>query len=177
MRSTRISLLAIARCNVYYSGMPERESKPGSAEAQISPEEQAYVTLLRTAYQLERDFAAFLQPHQLSPTQYNALRILRGAGSEGLACTQVAERMMNQDSDITRLMDRLEKRGLVTRERGTRDRRVICAKISAKGRGLLKNLDAPVGDDVKRRMQVLGVRLGEFAGMLEQLQAVAARGV
>ncbi|HMK21989.1 MAG TPA: MarR family transcriptional regulator [Terriglobales bacterium] len=152
-------------------------------QAQVQPpaggplgeEERAYVALLRTAYQLEWDFAGFLKPHELSPTQYNALRILRGAGSPGLPCTQVAERMMNQDSDITRLMDRLEKRGLVTRERGKKDRRVICATISAKGLTLLKNLDGPVSDYVKRRMTVLGGRLGEFAGMLERLTSVGAQ--
>jgi DNA-binding MarR family transcriptional regulator len=149
--------------------MTEQDSKPGSTAARVSPEEQAYVALLRTAYQLERDFALFLKPHELSPTQYNALRILRGAGPKGLACSHIADRMLSQDSDITRLMDRLEKRGLVTRQRGKQDRRIIRAKISAKGHSLLRGLDHSVSQYVKRRMEALGERLVEFRAMLEDI--------
>src|SRR6202521_6230354 len=70
-------------------------------------EEQTFVALLRTADQLQWRAAEMFKPHGLSPTQYNALRILRGAGPEGLACGEVGERMINRDPDITRLMDRL----------------------------------------------------------------------
>ena len=136
----------------------------------VSEEERAYITLLRTAYQLDRDFAHFLKPHELSPTQYNALRILRGAGAEGLPCKQVADRMLNQDSDITRLMDRLEKRGLVARERGEKDRRVLYAQITPKGLAVLKTLDRPVTDYVRSRMKALENRLEDFQRMLEEIQ-------
>lgn len=149
--------------------MTNRASRSTSTGARVGPQEQAYLALLRTAYELERDFALFLKPHELSPTQYNALRILRGAGPEGLACNQVADRMLNQDSDITRLMDRLEKRGWVTRQRGKQDRRIIRAKISARGQSLLQELDHSVSLYVKRRMEALGERLGEFRSMLEDI--------
>ena len=149
--------------------VPRQDSKPGTSGSQVSAAEQAYVALLRTAYHLDRDFALFLKPYELSPTQYNALRILRGAGPQGLACSGIADRMLNQDSDITRLMDRLEKRGLVTRQRAKDDRRVICAKISVKGQNLLQRLDRPVTDYVARRMEALGERLGEFRSMLEDI--------
>ena len=75
------------------------------------------MALQRTADQLQWRLSDMLKPHGLSPTQYNALRILRGAGDEGRACSEIAERMINRDPDITRLVDRLERRGLVARSR------------------------------------------------------------
>ena len=76
-----------------------------------SLEEEAQVALQRTADRLHWRLSEMLKPHGLSPTQYNALRILRGAGDEGRACSEIAERMINRDPDITRLVDRLERRG------------------------------------------------------------------
>ena len=74
-----------------------------------------------------------LKTFGLSPTQYNALRILRGAGDQGRSCSEIAERMINHDPDITRLVDRLERRGLVARSREGRDRRVITTRITLAG--------------------------------------------
>jgi DNA-binding MarR family transcriptional regulator len=108
-----------------------------------SLEEEVFLSLQRTAEVLHWRAAELLKPYDLSPTQYNTLRILRGAGTEGLPCSQVGERMVNRDPDITRLLDRLERRGWVRRSRG-QDRRVIVARISAKGLALLARLDAPV---------------------------------
>ena len=85
-----------------------------------------------------------LKPHGLSPTQYNALRILRGAGDEGRSCSEIAERMINRDPDITRLVDRLERRGLVKRCRDGKDRRVITTRITSAGLELLRSLDRPI---------------------------------
>jgi len=112
--------------------------------ASSSLEEQAFVALQRTADCLGWRVAEMLKAHGLSPTQYNALRILRGAGDAGLACSDIAERMINRDPDITRLVNRLEKRGLVRRSRANNDRRVITTRITAAGLQLLKSLDAPV---------------------------------
>ena len=84
-----------------------------------SLEDEALVALQRTADRLHWRLSEMLKPHGLSPTQYNALRILRGAGDQGRACSEIAERMINRDPDITRLVDRLERRGLV----GTQPRR------------------------------------------------------
>jgi DNA-binding MarR family transcriptional regulator len=116
-----------------------KQSKPFS-----SMEEEAFLALQRTADQLQGRVAEWLKTWSLSPTQYNALRILRGAGEDGLACSEIAERMINRDPDITRLLDRLEKRGLTRRNRDSKDRRVINACITKEGLQLLKKLDAPV---------------------------------
>ncbi len=108
-----------------------------------TPEQAAFVTLLRTAEQFQARNAEFLKGYELSPTQYNALRILRGAGKSGLPCSEVGERMINKDPDITRLLDRLEKRGFVTRSRDENDRRVILARITSAGLEILRRLDRP----------------------------------
>jgi DNA-binding MarR family transcriptional regulator len=107
-------------------------------------EDEAVVALQRTADQLSGRFSDMLKPHGLSPTQYNALRILRGAGDSGRACREIAERMINRDPDITRLLDRLEKRGFVVRSREGKDRRVIITRITAAGLKLLEGLDRPI---------------------------------
>jgi DNA-binding MarR family transcriptional regulator len=128
--------------------MPAR--KPASPAPNL--EEKAYLALQRAADRLQTRFAEWLKPHGLSPTQYNALRILRGAGPDGLPCSQIGERMLTHDPDITRLIDRLEKRGWVARTRDKRDRRVVRARITSKGLDLLAELDAPLSRFVRRLM-------------------------
>src|SRR2546426_12329461 len=100
------------------------------------PEEAAFLDLLRTTDMLSRGPAQVLRSEDLSATQYNVLRILRGA-PEGLACGEIARRMITRDPDITRLLDRLEKRGLISRCRETRDRRTVLARITADALKLL----------------------------------------
>lgn len=124
--------------------------KPRERAARL--EERAYLELLLTADRLAGKMAEWLKPHGLSPTQYNALRILRGAGVGGLPCTEVGARMISRDPDITRLVDRLERRGLVTRSRGAKDRRVVRASITPAGLELLKGLDRPVSGFVRGMM-------------------------
>jgi len=102
------------------------------------------VALQRTASNLQWRLTEFLKPYGISPTQYNALRILRGAAEDGLACSEIAERMLNRDPDITRLLDRLVKRGLARRGRDKRDRRVITTRITDAGLGLLTEIDGPI---------------------------------
>ncbi len=128
----------------------------GSHAVVVSEEERAYGALLRTADRLQGEFADWLKPHGLSPTQYNALRILRGAGVEGLPCSELGARMINRDPDITRLVDRLEKRGLVARSRARTDRRVVRASITSAGLELLQGLDAAVGQFLRGRMSKPG---------------------
>jgi len=125
---------------------------PKPRERAASLEERAYLELLLTADRLAGKMAEWLKPHGLSPTQYNALRILRGAGVDGLPCTEVGARMISRDPDITRLVDRLERRGLVTRSRGAKDRRVVRAGITPAGLELLKGLDRPVSEFVRGMM-------------------------
>ena len=137
----------------------------------VGLEERAYLTVLRAADLLEGKMAEWLKPHGVSPTQYNALRILRGAGSEGLPCTEVGARMINRDPDITRLIDRLEKRGLVTRSRGTKDRRVVRGRITPAGLQLLKGLDRPVSEFVRGMLGPLGPQ--RLLRLIQSLEGVA----
>jgi len=109
-----------------------------------SLQEQTYIVLQRSADRLQARFAKWLKTSGLSPTQYNALRILRGAGEQGLPCREIGERMITRDPDITRLVDRLAKRGLVLRSHDKKDRRVVRAAITKAGLEQLKQLDAPL---------------------------------
>jgi DNA-binding MarR family transcriptional regulator len=124
--------------------MPEKhkgEARPEPAVPFSSLEEEVFTNLQRTADELMRSVADLLKPVGLSPTQYNVLRILRTAGPKGLACGEVAERMITRDPDVTRLLDRLEKRGLVGRRREDHDRRVILTRITPQGLEILHKLD------------------------------------
>src|SRR5256885_9346213 len=118
------------------------ESKSGRRRAPC-PEEAAFLDLLRTCDLLSRGPGQVLKTEDLSANQYNVLRILRGA-PEGLPCGEIGSRMITRDPDITRLLDRLEKRGLIVRSREARDRRMVMAKIAREGLHLLARLDEPV---------------------------------
>src|SRR3984957_13442796 len=109
-----------------------------------SREQEAYLALLRTADALQTQVEARLKEFGLTGTQYNALRILRGAGPEGLPCREIGKRMITHDPDITRLLNRLEDRGFVKRTRAKNDRRVICGKITPAGLKLLREIDSPL---------------------------------
>jgi DNA-binding MarR family transcriptional regulator len=128
-----------------------QQTKPVS-----SLEDEALIALQRTADRLQWRLGEMLKAHGLSPTQYNALRILRGAKDEGRACSEIAERMINRDPDITRLVDRLERRGLVARSREGRDRRVITTRITLAGLELLASLDRPVEEFNRKMLSPLG---------------------
>src|SRR5579859_2851490 len=109
----------------------------------VCPEEVAFLELCRTTDMLSRRLAVLLKAEDLSATQYNVLRILRGA-PEGLPCGEVGNRMITRDPDITRLLDRLEKRGLIARSRDSQDRRMVMARITPEGLKLLARMDEPV---------------------------------
>ncbi len=111
-----------------------------------SLEEEVALSLLRTADLLDQNLETLLKPSGLSATQYNVLRILRGAGPQGLTCGETSGRMLTHDPDMTRLFDRLEKRGMIRRRRESRDRRVVTASITEEGLYLLSRLDKPVRD-------------------------------
>jgi DNA-binding MarR family transcriptional regulator len=147
-----------------------RLPKGGAPAAQTSSslEEQTFVALLRTADRLQWHAAEMLKRHGLSPTQYNALRTLRGAGPEGLACSEVGNRMINRDPDITRLLDRLERRGLIQRSRELKDRRVIKTRITSAGLDLLKSLKSVVEEFQRQLLGHMGVeRLQHLMRLLE----------
>lgn len=138
------------------------------------PEEAAYLDLLRTTDMLSRALARVLKADDLSATQYNVLRILRGA-PEGLPCGEVAGRMITRDPDVTRLLDRLEKRELISRNRETRDRRSVIARITPQGRKLLSRLDEPVQAAHRRLLGHLGQgRLKALADLLRAARSQVA---
>lgn len=124
-----------------------KQTKPFS-----SSEEAVYLSILVTAEQLKTRAAELFRTRDLTHQQYNVLRILRGAGKTGISCREIGERMINRDSDITRMLDRLESNGLITRERQTEDRRVVLAFISPKGLELLADLDSPVVESNKEQL-------------------------
>lgn len=133
-----------------------------STECQVgsgpTPEQEVFLGVLKTADRLQAELAESLKPADLSPTQYNVLRILRGAGIEGLACGQIADRMLTHDPDMTRLLDRLEKRRLIERSRDKADRRVVRTSVTAMGRDLLAGLDQAVIDLHRAQLGHLGPR-------------------
>ena len=131
-----------------------------------SKEEEVSLNLQRTAEALRWAIVETLKPYELTPVQYNVLRILRGAGEQGLMCSEISERLITKDSDITRLLDRLENRGLVRRSRDAKDRRAIITFITAEGLNLLAELDEPVSMASRNQLGHLGAEL------LEQLNAL-----
>src|SRR5215467_3978803 len=120
-----------------------------------SREEDAFLDLLRTCDLLSRGLAHLLKAEDISPTQYNVLRILRGSPA-GLPCGEIASRMITRDPDITRLLDRLEKRNLISRCRETKDRRMVVARITPDGLKLLSRLDEPVTQAHRKQLGHLG---------------------
>ena len=131
-----------------------------------SPEEAAFLDLVRTADILARPVAQLLKTEELSATQYNVLRILRGS-PHGLTCGEIGNRMITRDPDITRLLDRLEKRGLVSRCRETKDRRMVLTRITPSGLKLLRRMDDPVQEEHRKLLGHLGKeKLRSLSGLL-----------
>jgi DNA-binding MarR family transcriptional regulator len=133
-------------------------------------EEEAALNIIRTAEVLGQANAAFLRDYDLSPTQYNVLRILRGAEPAGATCSQIGERMINHDPDITRLLDRLESRGFITRDRSKQDRRIVISRITPVGLELVSRMDRPVRAFLKARLGRLGPH--GLTVLIEQLEQV-----
>jgi len=134
----------------------------------VSREEEVYLNIQRTAEMLWSGVNETFKQVDLTPTQYNVLRILRGAGGQGVSCSEVSERLVTKDSDITRLLDRLETRGLISRGRDKRDRRVITTRITDEGLRLLAGLDKPIAECHRRQLGHLGEkRLATLSKLLE----------
>jgi len=155
-------------------------------KANFSPaciEQEVFLNLLKTADVLMADLAELLKPHGISPTQYNVLRILRGVGAgccggghpdpaaKGVPCRDIGQRMITRDPDITRLLDRLEDRALIARQRDTADRRMISTRITDAGLDLLRTLDPPVADLHRRQLgHLTEPRLQELLALLEAVR-------
>jgi DNA-binding MarR family transcriptional regulator len=139
-----------------------------------SPEHEVYLNLVRTATALMRREAELLKAHDLTPAQFNVLRILRGAGKDGLICREIGERMLAYDPDVTKLVDRLEARGLAVRQRRVTDRRAITVNITADGLRLLDRADKPMLDLV---VGLLGHLSGRQLKTLSRLLEAAREGL
>src|SRR6202167_2367157 len=143
-----------------------KEMRSGNKRRVACPEEIVFLDLARTTDMLSRGLIRVLKTEDVSPTQYNVLRILRGA-PEGLPCGEIANRMITRDPDVTRLLDRLEKRGLISRCRETKDRRTVKVRIAPEGLKVLEKLDDPVQSAHRQRLGHLGrARLQELTELL-----------
>ena len=143
-----------------------RQTKPFESAAQ-----EAILGLYRTSDMLQRRFAQLVEPHGISLQQYNVLRILRGAGSEGTPTLDIADRMIEKTPGITRLLDKLENKRLVRRQRCPEDRRQVLCWITDAGLRLLADLDEPLADSGRQAMESLAAtRIRELITILEQIR-------
>lgn len=117
-----------------------------------SPEQEAQLNIVRTGTMLVDAFEQLLRPFGISGTQYNVLRILRGAEPDGLCRNDLRDRLLTRMPDVTRLLDRMEEAGLVTRARDAADRRLVTTRITAQGRRLVDDLDAVTEAEHQRRL-------------------------
>lgn len=145
-----------------------KQSKPFA-----SLEEEAYLSIQRTAEMLWGEINETLKQSELTPTQYNVLRILRGAGRAGTSCSQISDRLVTKDSDITRLLDRLEARRLISREREAKDRRIIVTRITDGGLRLVARLDKPIQECNRRMLGHLGDK--QLASLIKLLEIARDR--
>ena len=139
---------------------------------QTGVETETYLTMAETYGRLQDEFAVFFKGHGLSQATYNVLRILRGAQPDGLCCGEIGERMVQRVPDVTRLVDRLEKQGLVARARDGGDRRMVIVKIGKAGLDLLAALDGPV--EALHRRQLGHLKKSELDQLCRLLQKAGA---
>lgn len=134
--------------------------------------QEATLGLMRTTDLVRRSIARLLEPYDMTPQQYNVLRILRGAGEEGLPTLEISDRMVEQAPGITRLLDRLEAKKLVRRERCPEDRRQVLCWLTAEGKDLLERLDEPVNSEDATAMSMLSVEeQKELIRLLDKVRA------
>ena len=134
-------------------------------------EEEVFLNIQRTADAMMQGVSDVLKPFGLSPTQYNVMRILRGAGDNGVTCKEIGARMITRDPDITRLLDRLERRSLLTRNRTKEDKRFVAIRITDEGLALLQELDEPVAaKQIDLMKHIEKSRLSTVIELLETLR-------
>jgi len=140
--------------------------------------EEAAIALMRTADLVRRSVATIVEPYGITVQQYNVLRILRGAGDKGLPTLEIAERMIEQTPGITRLIDRLETKHLVIRERCATDRRQVFCRITRDGLKLLAGLDDPIQAIDDWALASLAAReLGQLITLLDKARKGLSAGV
>ena len=124
--------------------MPPLQHEIGKKRPFDEPTQELFLAIMRTAAVLEADGAQLFRDAELSGATYNVLRILRGAGADGMPTLEIGTRMIERTPGVTRLIDRMEKKALVTRQRDRGDRRQVICRITERGLALLKKLDKPI---------------------------------
>lgn len=144
------------------------QSKPFSSTA-----EEALLALVRTADRISLAEERFFREHDITPTQYNVLRILRGAGEEGRTCKELRQRLISHVPDVTRLLDRMEREGWIERARNRPDRRIVTTTLTPSGRALVDKLDKPVEQFIQNVMG--GVDESHLGGLISVLEEMRAK--
>jgi len=152
--------------------MKTPRTPPAGARPRPKPAQAAHISLFRTAAVVGHAFEEALKPYAVTATQFNVLRILRGAGEGGLCRNEIRDRMIAPVPDVTRLLDRMERARLVDRSRGGSDRRLVTTRITPGGLALLAELDGPVDRIHKRQFGHLGAdRLRALVALLDEVRA------
>ena len=142
-----------------------RQTRPFATQ-----QEEAVLNIVRTADALKRGGELLFRRHGITSAQYNVLRILRGAGDRGLHCSAIAERMITAEPDVTRLLMRMERLGLLVRHRDSSDRRMVTAIALDRGLQLLDELEAPLRELQERQFAMLSE--DEIEALTEGLEKV-----
>ena len=142
-----------------------KQSKPFAR-----PSDEALVSIMRTASILEHGSNEILREFGITQTQYNVLRILRGAGASGLCGKEIAERLVSRVPDVSRLLDRMEETGLLGKKRDAADRRHVTARLTAKGKRVLDEATPKLAEFGRARVEKLSARTGE--GLVEALATI-----
>ena len=162
--------LTIFLATTIFRHMKRRSQEPASLVR--TPEEEAYLELLQTARLAERWALDAMKPTGLTPSQFNVLRILRGARPERLSCSTISERMVHHDPDVTRLLDRHERSGWIEKARDTRDRRVVMVGITPAGLDVIESASLTVRGCLQSALASLGERdLGHLIQLLQRVRA------
>jgi len=139
----------------------------------VSLQQEAFLSILRTASELSHASDKFLREFGISQPQYNVLRILRGAGAEGLCRNEISARMVTATPDMSRLLDRMERSGWITRERDENDRRQVSTFITDSGRKLLTLMEDPIHQQTHRLLE--GVKSSDLKMLLDVLAQIRNR--
>jgi DNA-binding MarR family transcriptional regulator len=131
----------------------------------VSLEQEVYLSIIRTASELSYAIDQFFRPFGITSSQYNVLRILRGAGTDGLCRNEISERMLTATPDMSRLLDRIERTGWITRERAEEDRRQISTYITKSGMELLARLEKPTTEFVTQLF--IGAKVSDLKTVLK----------
>ena len=180
---TIVIIASIAQTPFAHGYMPTSKSTPRPRVSAIQRElrqtrpfrsvaQEATVALLRTASVVNRAAARVIEPEGISLAQYNALRIIRGAGTGGIPTLSIRDRMIDEGTTITRLLDKLEEAGLLRRERSVPDRRQVMCFVTDKGRAFLDDLDPRVNAMDEEVVSALSsAQLEQFIELLDIIRA------